>query len=169
MSEHEALEWVVDFLDSENIPYLICGGLAAMAYGSKRALNDIDLFVPESMYQAVVRFGQAFITYGPERLHDAHWNIDYVQFTYKGQMIEVGSNKDIQIFDAISQKWHPITLDFNDYNNILLFGKTVRVMTKETLIDYKSKLNREVDKIDIENKKCIISHSSSFAVAHKMP
>jgi len=91
----------IDYLDSKNIPYLVCGGLAAIAYGSERALNDIDLYVPGSRYQAVVNFGDNFITYGTGRLHDNHWNVDYVQFIYKEQKIEVASNKNIQIFDAV--------------------------------------------------------------------
>jgi hypothetical protein len=84
----EALEWIIGFLESRDIPYLICGGLAAIAYGSQRPLHDIDLYVPEQNYQAVAEFGRKYITYGPERLTDSHWNIEYVQFNYVGQEIE---------------------------------------------------------------------------------
>ena len=95
MLENEALEWIVDFLESTDIPYLICGGLAAIAYGAHRPLNDIDLYVPHSDYQKVITFGQALISYGPQRLQSQEWNVEYVQFNYKGQKIEVGRSFDL--------------------------------------------------------------------------
>jgi len=150
VNSEKALEWIIGFLESKEFPYLICGGLAAIAYGSRRQLHDIDLYVPERNYEAVVEFGRKYITYGPERLTDTHWNVEYVQFNYMGQKIEVGSSKDIQIFDAEKHKWYQKDLDFKCYADVVVLGKFVRVMDKQTLIDYKRKLNREVDRADIE-------------------
>lgn len=42
-----ALHWIVGKLTSRNIPFAIVGGLAAIAYGSSRSLNDIDMDVEE--------------------------------------------------------------------------------------------------------------------------
>jgi hypothetical protein len=150
MTSAEALEWIIDFLESKNIPYLICGGLAAIAYGSQRPLHDIDLYVPEKNYKAVVDFGRKFITYGPERAITNQWNVEYVQFNYYDQKIEVGSSNNIQIFDSIRNEWHQKSLDFNIYTEVTVLGKTVRVIDKQQLINYKEILGREVDKIDIQ-------------------
>jgi len=150
VNSEEALNWIISFLESREIPYLICGGLAAKAYGSQRPLHDIDLYVADRNYEAVAEFGHKYITYGPERLTDHNWNVEYVQFKYMGQKIEVGSSKDIQIFDAIKHEWHQEELDFEKYTEIDILGKSVRVMEKQTLIDYKRKLNREIDIADIE-------------------
>ena len=39
-----AAKWIVSQLRERNIPFLICGGLAARGYGSQRDLHDIDLW-----------------------------------------------------------------------------------------------------------------------------
>ena len=150
MSREESLEWITDFLELKDIPYLICGGLAAIAYGSHRPLYDIDLYVPEKNYMMVVKFGRKYITYGPERLINEHWNVNYVQFNFKGQKIEVGSSKNLHIYDSTKQEWYQKKLKFNKYKKLTVLGKSVRIMEKQELIDYKQKLNRKVDQIDIE-------------------
>ncbi len=146
----EALKWIINFLETNDIPYLVCGGLAAIAYGSRRPLYDIDIYVSDSSYQTIIEFGTDYISYGPERYCDDRWKVDYVQFIYSGQKIEVGSSKDIQIFDVKNKIWHKESLDFSAYERIVISGQIIRVMDKQSLIAYKKKLNRDVDIIDIE-------------------
>ena len=43
MEQHELLLFAVDCLDKLNIPYLITGSMASMAYGEPRFTNDIDI------------------------------------------------------------------------------------------------------------------------------
>ena len=50
-----AAQWIVELLGDRNIPFLICGGLAAKGYGFERDLNDIDLFVPGEHFSSVVQ------------------------------------------------------------------------------------------------------------------
>lgn len=149
LKSRQALNWIIDFLEANQIPYLICGGLAAMAYGAKRPLNDIDLYVPEQHYQTVINFGREHTSFGPARWVDKHWDVEYVQFDYKGQKIEVGSDHDLKIYDAINNRWHKKHLDFHEYSQITVLGRQVHIMDKQTLIIYKSKLSREVDLVDI--------------------
>jgi len=151
--ENKAYEWILDILESKDIPYLICGGLAAIAYGSKRPLNDIDVFVSKANYRDLVEQGREYVTFGPERYKDQFWNIDYVQFTVGGQKIEIGSNDRAKIFDATKNEWVPISIDFDSYSIIRVLGKEARIMKKSELIEYKRKLGREVDIVDINQIK----------------
>jgi hypothetical protein len=150
MNEHEALNWIIDSLESRNIPYIVCGGLAAIAYGAIRPLNDIDIYVPQERYKEVSELGKEYTSYGPKRLISKHWNIDYVQFVYKDTKIEVGSSEDVQIYDANKNCWSREKIDFDNFSVINVLGREVRIMKKELLIEYKKKLDREVDRVDIE-------------------
>ncbi|MCG8053784.1 MAG: hypothetical protein AB2747_05170 [Candidatus Thiodiazotropha taylori] len=40
--QSKALSWIVSLLNQHQISFLICGGLAAIGYGSNRKLNDIE-------------------------------------------------------------------------------------------------------------------------------
>jgi len=41
-----AAQWIVELLGDRNIPFLICGGLAAKGYGSERDLNPESVRPP---------------------------------------------------------------------------------------------------------------------------
>ena len=50
-----ALDWIIEYLENNAIPYLVCGGLAAQAYGSTRDLADIDIYVPDEYLYQIAR------------------------------------------------------------------------------------------------------------------
>ncbi len=63
----KALNWIVDFLESESIPYFMIGGIAAIAYGAKRELYDIDLTVHQRDIEKIAKFAKDYLTFGPQR------------------------------------------------------------------------------------------------------
>ena len=145
----EAIRWIVDLLRSRDIPFLICGGLAAKGYGSDRDLNDIDLFVPGECFSDVVEAGQEYISKPATRYREAGWDLTYVQFKYAGVKIEVGSAAGASIFAKESQTWIPLDIDFSRYETVSLLGAELPLMLKEDLIRYKLALSRPVDIEDI--------------------
>ncbi len=144
-----ALDWIVSYLERHDIPYLMCGGLAAQAYGSARPLADIDLYVPDQFLNQVSAMGRDYVSFGPAHYVDEKWDLTFVQFVYEGQKIEVGSDRECKILDSRTGEWHKKNIDFDRYNLVSLYGKLVRVMKKDDLIAYKLKLSREVDLDDI--------------------
>lgn len=149
MKRLPALNWIVDYLEVNEIPYLVCGGLAAQAYGSSRALVDIDIYVPDQFITQIAKMGKEYITFGPAHHVGEKWDLTYLQFDFAGQKVEIGSDKVCKIFDPTAQEWHQKVIDFERYKLIELYGKRVRVMTKDDLITYKKILSREVDLEDI--------------------
>ncbi|MDH5727775.1 MAG: nucleotidyltransferase family protein [Gammaproteobacteria bacterium] len=117
-----ALCWIIGFLEQQNIPYVMCGGLAAKDYGAKRKLNDIDIYVPDENFQSVVDFGIAFITYSPSHHLGAQWDLTYVKFNYQSQDIEVGSDKACKIFNHHQSKWLTQIIDFQLSERYNIFG-----------------------------------------------
>lgn len=146
---HLAAQWVVGLLRDRNIPFLICGGLAARGYGSERDLHDIDLFVPGEHFLSVVQAGQAFVSKAAAHRQEEGWDLTYVQFKYEDVKVEVGSADGPQIFDTSHQDWVPLSIDFSRYVTVNLLGLELPLMSKEDLIQYKSVLSRPVDVEDI--------------------
>ncbi|WP_409525705.1 hypothetical protein [Nitrincola sp. MINF-07-Sa-05] len=144
-----AVQWIVGLLKDRNIPFLICGGLAAKGYGSERDLNDIDLFVPGEHFSSVVQAGQEFISKPATHYREEGWDLTYVQFKYEGIKVEVGSADSPRIFDVISQTWIPLKIDFSRYKTVRLLGLELPLMLKKDLVRYKLALSRPVDIEDI--------------------
>ncbi|MCR8915009.1 nucleotidyltransferase family protein [Marinobacter panjinensis] len=146
---HLAAQWIVGLLRDRNIPFLICGGLAAKGYGSERPLNDIDLFVPGEYFSVVVQAGQEFVSKAATHRKEEGWDLTYVQFKYEGIKVEVGSSDGPRIFDASNQAWVPLSIDFSRYATVYLLGLELPLMLKDDLVQYKSALSRPVDIEDI--------------------
>ena len=144
-----AAEWILSLLSERNIPFLICGGLAARGYGSQRDLHDIDLFVPGEHFSSVVQAGQPFISKAAAHHQEEGWDLTYVQFKYEGVKVEVGNADGAQIFDAGNETWVPLNIDFSRYATVQLLGLNLPLMLKDDLVQYKTLLSRPVDIEDI--------------------
>jgi hypothetical protein len=146
---HLAAQWIVRLLRDRNIPFLVCGGLAAKGYGSERDLNYIDLFVPGEHFSSVVQAGKEFVSKAAAHRQEEGWDLTYVQFKYEGIKVEVGSAGGPRIFDAGNQTWVPLSIDFSRYATVHLLGLELPLMLKDDLAHYKTALSRRVDIEDI--------------------
>jgi len=144
-----ALQWICKLLADHHIPFMICGGLAANAYGATRPLNDIDLFVPSEHFAALVNAAAPFISKPAKHYQEEGWDITYVQCLYQGVKIEAGSADNVRIFNQISQSWTALELDFSSITSGRVLDTVVPLMPKESLISYKTILGRSVDIEDI--------------------
>ncbi|MDN3556832.1 nucleotidyltransferase [Halomonas maura] len=144
-----AVQWMVGLLRDMNVPFLICGGLAAKGYGSERDLNDIDLFVPGEYFTKVVQAGQEFVSKAAAHRCEEGWDLTYVQFKYETIKVEVGNADGPRIFDAVNQIWVPLDIDFSRFSTVHLLGLELPLMLKEDLVKYKSVLSRPVDIEDV--------------------
>jgi len=144
-----AARWIVALLEERNIPYLVCGGLAAKGYGSGRKLNDIDLFVPGEHFLTVVGAAREYISKPPKHYQEEGWDLTYVQFSYGGVKVEVGNADGPKIYDVRGETWISFTVDFSRYMRVELLGLELPLMLEEDLIRYKSVLSRPVDVADI--------------------
>ena len=145
-----ALDWIIEYLENNAIPYVVCGGLAAQAHGSTRDLADIDIYVPDEYLYQIVQMGKKYITYGPAHYVDNNWDLTFVEFEFQNQKVEIASDKECKILDSEIGEWHQKIIDFNQYEVCHIYGRPIRVMNKHDLISYKRKLKREVDIEDIK-------------------
>lgn len=146
----KALNWLVDFLESESIPYFMIGGIAAMAYGAKRDLYDIDLTVRQQDINKLAEFGKDYLTFGPQRYKDHEWDVVGLQLIYQGMKIEFSTDETPRIYSQTKSCWIELVPDFAASCRRNVFDREISVISMSELIKYKSHLAREVDLADID-------------------
>ncbi len=147
----EALHWIVSLLDRRQVPYQIVGGLAAQAYGARRPLVDIDLYIPLDQAQAALEEMEPFLVRKPLPHRSAAWDLIYLALETQGVLIEIGdSSTNPRFFNRLDQRWEPQVIDYAASQTARLYGVEVAVMPREELLRYKAMLDREVDHIDIQ-------------------
>lgn len=144
-----AFQWIVTLLQKYHIPFQITGGLAAQAYGSKRELADIDIDLPEDRLADLLPEVKDFATFGPAQFQDEHWDLQLLTLEYQGQEIDLGGAYQTKIFCAKKKEWVPCPSDFSKSIQKIVFGFKVPIISKEELIQYKTMLGRDVDKVDL--------------------
>jgi hypothetical protein len=146
----EAFKWIVGLLQKHSILFQISGGFAARLYGSTRELADIDIGIPDNKFNELLSDIKKYIIFGPARYVDEEWDLKLVTLKYKGQDIDIAGRDTIKIFDKLNKVWIPGHRDLTINEDKEVYGITVPVIPKESLITYKKKIMREVDIIDIK-------------------
>lgn len=156
MNYENAFHWIIDFLERESVPYMIMGGLAAYAYGSDRELYDVDLYIPQPALETVADYGKGVKTFGPSRYKDEFWDIEGAQFILDSVKVEITTDDNCRFFCEKESKWIEQEIHFDMTVTKTLFGREVEVMRLEDLINYKSKLARDVDLDDVSRLNEVI-------------
>ena len=145
-----AFAWIVEQLTKRQVKFAVIGGLAANAYGSSRALNDIDIDIPTAEIARLAIELKEYLVFGPERSVSECFDCQLVGFCYQEQEIELSGAESIYIKDLSDNSWKhwPTDLSKIEMRNIL--GIDAPVMAREALIAYKKIAARETDLIDVE-------------------
>ncbi len=145
-----ALAWIVALLDEAGIPFQVAGGVAAAAFGARRDVADIDLYVPAAYLPRLMRLvGPDRIIEQPWRHRDASWDLIVMALEHGGQRIEVGVAEAARYRDRVSGAWCDASIDFGASVPHAVWGVAVPVMPRLQLIDTKRRIDREVDRRDL--------------------
>ena len=146
----KTFQWIIGILQKHNIPFVVTGGLAAKSYGSSRPLNDIDLDIHDNDFRFIVDEIKPYITFGPARYVDERWDTLLMQLNHEGQEIDISGGDTLKICDARTGEWNESLTDFLSVEQREIFGITVPVVTRKDLIEYKSMLEGEHQRTDIQ-------------------
>ena len=127
--------------------------MAANCYGSNRELVDIDIFIPSFGFEKISKAVEGYVEFGPEIHSGTHWKLVYQILNYCGQQIEICDAGRAEYLDTQNDTWIKRDIDFTKAKTIGIFGISTKVIPKDDLLEYKSRTNREVDIIDIEQIK----------------
>lgn len=144
----KAFLWITGLLEEHSIQYKISGGFAARIYGVQRDLADIDIEISKQDILKISELAKDNIIYGPSRFKDDHWDLELMTLCYDGQDIDISEN-EAKIFNKQSGAWEVIHSDLAKFELLEIYNKKVPIEEKNSLINYKNKLSREVDLEDI--------------------
>lgn len=147
---YRALARITSILLELDIPYQLAGGLAARSYGATRPLHDIDFYVPGKAMPVLEEHLKEYIDFGPDHYIDDQWDLIFMRINFEGQQIEFGDADRTHYFDTATQKWIKEKIDFSSSIIKSIGDIEVPVMPKHQLIEYKKRLNRKVDQLDIK-------------------
>lgn len=145
----KTLRWITDILKKHDIPFAVCGGLAAKSYGSPRPLNDIDIDIPVYGFAKILPDIASYIVFGPAHFVDERWNMHLATLNHYGQEIDIGGGDEVKICDNRDQQWKNIPTDFADIEMRDIFGVLLPVLSRRQLAAYKCMLAGEHQLIDL--------------------
>lgn len=145
-----ALKWIIPLLEKHEIPFQISGGFAAFLYGVNRPIQDIDIDLPDERMEELLPEIQPYIIFGPERYKDENWDLKLITLNYHDQEIDLAGMSAAKIFNQSLQRWQLQEVNLSSSKKILFHDALIPVIEKEDLINYKTKLSREVDLIDVK-------------------
>lgn len=112
-------------------------------------MADLDFYIPTSRLDEVAELGAAFVSRRPSHYRDENWDLTFMKLEYEGRMIELGGADGARYFDRRAGHWREANIQFALSVERAIFGVPVPVMPLEQLVEYKLRLDREVDRQDI--------------------
>jgi hypothetical protein len=145
-----ALRWIVGLFEETGSRYQAVGGLAVKAHGGTRPLADLDFYVPAESLSLLLPSLEPSIS-RPLTDHEGDgWRVRFLQVEYGGWRIEVGVAEGAQFLNRATGEWEDQGVDFGASEVRPVAGVLIPVMPLAQLMDYKGKLDREVDRWDVE-------------------
>lgn len=150
-SYEKTLKWIIRILKRKKIKFNILGGLASYAYGSKRMLVDIDLYMKNEDFQKILPNVKDYITEAPHFSKSKNWECFYMELEKDKIIIEIGGDKGCKFRNLKTKKWCNFSKGLFNPTFKKVFGLNLPIIPKKDLIAYKRKLMRGVDIIDLNN------------------
>ncbi len=147
----KTLKWIVNVLKRKRIQFNILGGLAAYAHGSKRMLVDIDLSMKNEDFQKLLPEVKEYVVEPPHVSKSENWECYYMELEKDGITIEIGGDKGCKFLDSKTGQWQTLGDELSKSTIKKIFGLELPIISKKELVEYKRKLMRDVDKIDLKN------------------
>lgn len=147
--QQNVLVKVIEVLDENDIPYEVTGGLAAIFYGAKRPLFDIDIDIHKKDFPQVRELFKDYVVEGQHQtLESEHFDIYAMALNIDGVDVDFSAAEDSYFWDKNGQK-HRLDSTLKDYQEFDFGGTRVRVCDKNGLIAYKRIIARNTDLEDI--------------------
>lgn len=147
--QKKVLRQIVQTLKENRIKFQITGGLAAIIYGAKRSLFDIDLDVRKEDIKKVKKLFKEYITKDFHRHQSEYFDIWIMTLKIDDVLVDISQGEDCSMRDK-DGSWVKMDTDLSHPTIINFEGMELTVEPKEELTNYKKVLGRDTDLVDIE-------------------
>ena len=145
----EALAWLVELFRDRGVRYAAAGGLAARAWGARRPLVDLDIYVRGEDLERLEADLAPYVVQPLARLLNDHWDLSLIRLQYAGVPVELSVCEGAKYREASTGEWHTACPQLDDCPERQVFGVPVSVLDLEHLVEYKRRVDRAVDRADV--------------------
>jgi hypothetical protein len=110
---------------------------------------DLDFYVPAAGMPSLLPDLGGFLKRPLGEYRGEEWRLRYLKVEYDGWAIEVAEAEGAQFLNRVADEWEDQGIDFSASVVRPVAGVSLSVMPLAQLMDYKRKLDREVDKRDV--------------------
>ena len=146
-----ALKWIVEILNKNNIPYRVGGGTATFLYGSGREINDIDISTSCEYFSKIVPLVKEYITAEPKHYLNEKWDCTTLSLTYKGQDIDLTDVETLLMKSSLDDTWiknKEIYKKWPDLKKDPGDNTLIALMHPRVLLEYKQHLDGKHQEFD---------------------
>lgn len=148
-SQKQVLKKVIKTLKKNQIIFQVTGGLAAIAYGSRRPLYDIDIDIYQRDVEKVRELFRPYLTKDLSHKQSEYWDIYMMTFNIDGVPMDVTQLEDWYYSDRSGKK--RLMTGYPENAKIInIEGIEIPVVEKDELIAYKKAAARAIDLDDVE-------------------
>jgi hypothetical protein len=147
-SQKQVLKKIIGVFQKNQIVFQVTGGLAAIAYGSKRPLYDIDLDVYAKDIGKIKELFRPYLIKDLFHKQNEYWDIYLMTFNIEGVPVDITQLENWYYFDKAGEKKLMAARPENA-TLIEIEGIKVLVVAKEVLVAYKQAVSRPTDLADL--------------------
>lgn len=88
-NQRSAIKYLIELFDKNNIPYQVTGGLAAICYGAKRPLYDIDIDVENKSIPLLQKLLKQYIVDDYHHYRDGFFDMYLIKLDINGVSVDI--------------------------------------------------------------------------------
>ena len=148
-NQKTVLKRIAGVFQKNKIPFQITGGLAAILYGARRPLYDIDIDVYKKDIAKVRELFFDYIETDLGHISDEKFDLYLLTLNLDGVFVDISQIEDAYVVDKDGNR-KKMDTDISKAQRVNWEGLNLTVQNKQELIEYKRLLRRDTDLMDIE-------------------
>jgi len=132
------------------IDYEVSGWFAVAIYGSNRPIADIDINIHENDFDTILPHIRRYIIFWPAQYQDSERDLRLITLCYEWQEIDLCGANGAKIYNKKNSKRQTANFNFRNFEIHTISWMKTKVSSPRQLLEYKSKILREVDLQDIQ-------------------